>query len=163
MLEKMMITVSNESWTQEFWLKEFNAEHQANIIKLLEKKWEFSFDNIFPIYAEKVDFQKPDHIKLLAINVVLEYFKDKLSPILHDICLFKLHNGSYDCAYGIYIKGSKFKYSLMSSDIPLSFFIGKWHEKKGKEFLKIGDIDYNWSDMNEREIVKLVVKKALHG
>ena len=163
MLEKMMITVSNENWTQGFWLKEFNAEDQANIIKRLEEKWGFDFNKIFPIYMGKVDVQQLDHINLLAINVVLEYFKDKLSPILQDTISFKLCNDPYDCAYGLYLKESKFRYTLARSDIELSFFVTGWHEKKGKEFLKIGGVDYNWSDMHDSEIVELVIKKALHG
>ena len=165
MLEKMMITVSNESWTQGFWLKEFNAEHQVNIIRRLETRWGFSFDKIFPIYMSRVDVQQLDHINLLPINVVMEYFRDKLSPILNDDCYFELYKHSYDCAYGVYVKNSdsKWGYSLVSDNIPLGFIKYGWYGKNGEEFLRIDGVDYNWSRMDDREVVQLVIKKALHG
>ena len=160
-----MITVSNESWTQEFWLKEFNAEHQANIIKLLEKKWEFSFDNIFPIYMSKVDVQQLDHISLLPVNVVMEFFRDKLSPILNDDCNFELYSYSHDCAYKLYLRESdkEYGYSLERDRIPLSLVKHNHYDKNGKTFLRIGGVDYDWTNVTGNDVAELALKKALHG
>jgi len=151
--------VKNEAWTKCLYLNEFSAEAQKNVINEYEKMYSFQFHVAWVKLENFILWDELPHEALSPIELIRILFTIAFENI-SDISI-SIYAGTYDMAFSIGANYGHFT-DIPVYNVPIKALSEvEYIEEKGKEWVIIKGIKYNYSDTEESEIIKMVLTEEI--